>query len=195
MINVICAVCRPLPIRSVSQRTRWSFDPMVRWITGISLFLFQFRIEILTHSWVKHSCYRVLILATTTSSRPSRPEFQHSSPTFRPGILAAAVVGTSSSRASPAVGNASVDDTDAVATATFFFANYGKSFVRTFNYSIRNTSKCQTSHLLVHLCLQASFFVGRMRLHRRGHKHGRIQRGWGRWHKQWPGAMIELYVL
>jgi hypothetical protein len=44
---------------------------------------------------------------------------------------------------------------DAAAAATFFFAIYGKSFVHTFNYSIRNTSKCQTSHLLIHLCLQA----------------------------------------
>jgi hypothetical protein len=36
------------------------------------------------------------IMAATTSSRPSRQEFQHSSPTFRPGILATTVVGTSS---------------------------------------------------------------------------------------------------
>jgi hypothetical protein len=32
------------------------------------------------------------ILVTTASSRPSRPEFQHPSPTFRPWILAAAAV-------------------------------------------------------------------------------------------------------
>jgi hypothetical protein len=44
------------------------------------------------------------ILAATTSSRPSKPEFQHSSPTFWSGILATATVGTSSWRASPAVG-------------------------------------------------------------------------------------------
>jgi hypothetical protein len=35
------------------------------------------------------------ILATTASSCLSRPEFYLSSPTFRPWILAAAVVGTS----------------------------------------------------------------------------------------------------
>jgi hypothetical protein len=116
------------------------------------------------------------ILAATASSRPSRPEFQHSSPTFRPRILATATVGTSSWRASPAVANASVDDTDAAAAATFFFTIDGKSFVPTFNCSIRNTSKCRTSCLFIHLCLQASF-VGRTRLHRRGPKHWRIRRG------------------
>jgi hypothetical protein len=93
--------------------------------------------------------------------RPSKPEFQHSSPTFRPGILAAAAVGTSSSRASPAVGNASVDNTDAAAVATFFFTTYDMSFVPTLNCSIRNTSKYRMSRLLVHLCLQASFFICR----------------------------------
>jgi hypothetical protein len=31
------------------------------------------------------------ILAATASSQPFRPEFHHSSPTFRPEILAAAV--------------------------------------------------------------------------------------------------------
>jgi hypothetical protein len=40
-------------------------------------------------------------------------------PTFRPGILAAATVGTSSWRASPAMGNASVDDADAASTFKF----------------------------------------------------------------------------
>jgi hypothetical protein len=35
------------------------------------------------------------ILAVTASSQPSRPEFQHSSPTFQPQILATAAVGTS----------------------------------------------------------------------------------------------------
>jgi hypothetical protein len=83
-------------------------------------------------------------------------------PTFRPRILAATTVGTSSWRASPAVGNASMDDTDtdAVAAATFFFTTDDKSSVPTFNCSIHNTTKCRTSHVLVHLCLQASF-VGR----------------------------------
>jgi hypothetical protein len=63
MINVICAVCRPLLIWSASQRTRWSLDPMLRWITGITLFLFQFRIQIIIHSRVKLSCYMILIRA------------------------------------------------------------------------------------------------------------------------------------
>jgi hypothetical protein len=63
MINIICAVCRPLPIRSTSQCTQWSFDPMLRWITSTTLFLFWFRIQILTHSQVKLSCYMVLIWA------------------------------------------------------------------------------------------------------------------------------------
>jgi hypothetical protein len=57
------------------------------------------------------------------------------------------------------VENASVDDTDIAAAVTFFFATDGESFVPTFNCSIRNTSKYRTSHLRVHLCLQASFFV------------------------------------
>jgi hypothetical protein len=122
------------------------------------------------------------ILATTASSWSSRLEFQHSSPIFRPGILATATVGTSSWRASLVVGNASVDDTDVVAIVTFFFATDGKSFVPTFNYSIRNTSKCRTSRLLVHLCLQVSFFIGQTRFCRWGSKHGRIRRGW--WHQQ-----------
>jgi hypothetical protein len=69
------------------------------------------------------------ILAATASSRPSRLEFQHSSLTFQPQILVAAAVGTSSWRASPAMGNGSVDDTDATATTTFFFATDSKSFV------------------------------------------------------------------
>jgi hypothetical protein len=100
------------------------------------------------------------ILATTTSNRPSKVEFLHSSPTFQSGILAVTAVGTSSWRASPAVVNASVDDTDAA--STFFFTTNGKSFVATFNCFFHNTSKCRTNCLLVHLCLQVSFFVGRM---------------------------------
>jgi hypothetical protein len=187
MINVICVIRRPLPIWSASQHTWWYLDPMLWWITGITFFPFQFRIRILTHSLVKHSCYRVLIraqhpwccwrvshsqttsttaasnwilaatafrwiLVTTASSRLSRPELQHSSPHLRPGILAATAVGTSSWRASPAVRNASVDDTNAAVAATFYFTTNGKSFVLTFNCSIRNTSKYRTSRLLVHLC-------------------------------------------
>jgi hypothetical protein len=114
------------------------------------------------------------ILAATAYNRPSRPKLQHSSPTFWPGILAAPTMGTSSWRASPIVGNASVDDTDAVAIVTFFFATDGKSFVPTFNCSICNTSKYRTSRLLIHLCLQESFLIDRTRLCRWGSKHGRI---------------------
>jgi hypothetical protein len=50
-------------------------------------------------------------------------------------------MGTSSWRASPAMGNASMDDTDAAIAATFFFSTDGKSFVPTFNCSIRNMRK------------------------------------------------------
>jgi hypothetical protein len=234
MINIICAVCMPFLIWSVSQRTWRSFDPTVRWIIGITLFIFQFKIQVLTHSWIKFSCYSVLIwthhpwccgqvsrsraafdmaatatsililvatafrwiLAATASSRPSRPEFQHSSPTFWLGILAATVVGTSNLRASSAVGNASVVDIDpaAVAVVSSFFITYGKSFVTTFNCSIHNTSKCRTSLLLVHFCLQASFVDWKWHC-RRGPKHGRIQWGWGSWHQQRCGAMIELCYM
>jgi hypothetical protein len=74
-------------------------------------------------------------------------------PIFRPRILVTVVVGTSSWRASPTMGNASVDDTDAADTATFFFATDSKSFVPTFNCFIHNTSKSRTSRLLIHLCL------------------------------------------
>jgi hypothetical protein len=71
----------------------------------------------------------------------------------------------------PIVGNASMDDTDATAIATFFFATDDKSFVPTFNCSICNTSKCRTSRFLIHLCLQTSF-IGLTRLHQLGPKHG-----------------------
>jgi hypothetical protein len=104
------------------------------------------------------------MLATTASNRPFRSEFQHPSPTFRPRILATAVVRTSSWRASPTVGNSSVDDTDTAAATIFFFATNSKSFVPTFNCSIHNTSKCRASRLLVHLYLQVSF-IGGTRLH------------------------------
>jgi hypothetical protein len=93
----------------------------------------------------------------------SRSEFQHSSSTFGSGILAA-TVGTSSWRASPTVGNASLDDTDAVATTTFF-ATDGKTFVPPFNCYIHNPSHCRMTCKLVHLSLQATFFVGQTQLH------------------------------
>jgi hypothetical protein len=76
----------------------------------------------------KVSCSRAASnVAATACSRPSRPKFQYSSPTFQIGILAA-IVDTSNWRASPAMGNASMDDTDTAAIATFFFTT-GKSFV------------------------------------------------------------------
>jgi hypothetical protein len=85
------------------------------------------------------------ILAITTSGRPCRPEFQHSPPpTFGLRILAAAM-GTSSWRASPTVGNVSLDNTDTTATTTFFFATDSKTFVAPFNCYIRNTSQCRTT--------------------------------------------------
>jgi hypothetical protein len=121
------------------------------------------------------------ILAATASSRPSRLEFQYSSLTFRAGILAADM-GTSSWRASRTMGNAFVDDTDAA--TTFFFTTDGKSFVHTFNCSIRNTRKCRTTCLLVYLCLQSSFLIAWARLHQWGSKYGRIRRGRRRWHQQ-----------
>jgi hypothetical protein len=63
------------------------------------------------------------ILVTIASTRAPRAVFQHSSPTLGPGILAA-TVGTSTWRASPAVGNASMDDTGTL--TTFFFVTGGK---------------------------------------------------------------------
>jgi hypothetical protein len=90
-------------------------------------------------SWILAATASKWILAATASSGPSRPELHHSSLTFRPGILAATVV-TSSWRANPAVGNASVDDT--AAASTFFFTTDSKIFMHPFNCYICNTSKC-----------------------------------------------------
>jgi hypothetical protein len=112
-------------------------------------------------NWILAATAFRWILDTAAYNWPSRPEFQHT-PTFQPGIVVAATVGTTNWRASPTMGNASVDDTDAVATVTFFFATDDKSFVPIFTCSICNTSKCRMSLLLIHLCLKASFFVGRM---------------------------------
>jgi hypothetical protein len=70
----------------------------------------------------------------------SRPKFQHSTPTVGPGILDVAdAMGTSTWRASPAIGNASVDDT---ATTSFFTSN-GKTHIRAFLYLYRNFSQCR----------------------------------------------------
>jgi uncharacterized membrane protein YoaK (UPF0700 family) len=142
----------------------FSYRPNTRDVVGrVSCSRAAFDVAATTaSSWILATTTFRWILAATASNRPSRLEFQHSSPTFRPGILVTAVVGTSSCRASPVVGNASVNNSDAAAAATFFFTTDDKSFVPTFNYSIRNTSKYRTSRLLIHLCLQASFFVGRM---------------------------------
>jgi hypothetical protein len=49
--------------------------------------------------------------------------------TFQPRMLATAAVGTSSWRASPTVGNASMDDIDATVAVTFFFLTDNKSIV------------------------------------------------------------------
>jgi hypothetical protein len=125
-------------------------------------------------TWILATTTFKWILAATSSCRPSRPEFQHYSPTFRLWILAASAMGTSSWRATPAMGNASVDDTDTIGVATFFFTTDGKSFIPTFNYSIHNMSKCQTSRVLIHFYLQASFIIGWTRIRRRGPKHGRV---------------------
>jgi hypothetical protein len=103
-----------------------------------------------TSSWILAATASTWILAAISSSRSSRKEFQHSSPTFEPRIVAA-VVGTSSSRASPAVGNASVDDADVIAASTFFFATDGKTFVPTFNCYLCIMSQCQMTRLLIHL--------------------------------------------
>jgi hypothetical protein len=81
-------------------------------------------------------------MATTASSRPSMSEFQHYSPTFGPRILAIAM-GTSGWRVSPVVENASVDDTNTAAAATFFVAIDDKTFVPHFNCYIGNTSQCR----------------------------------------------------
>jgi hypothetical protein len=69
----------------------------------------------------------------------------------------------------------------------------GKIFVHPFNCYIHNTSKCRTTRLLIHLCLQASFFVDRTWLHRCGSKHERIRRR--RWHRQRRGVVIELCYM
>jgi hypothetical protein len=133
MINVICAVHRPLPIWSVSEHTR---DPLTPCFDGSQVKLsFFFNLEFkfllihnsnfhvtgfsygsnthdvvgrlshsrpasdvattIAYSWILATTSFRWTLATTTSSQPSRPEFQHFSPTFWPGILVVATVGTS----------------------------------------------------------------------------------------------------
>jgi hypothetical protein len=148
MINVIHADRRPLLIRSASHLIERSLNPTSRQITCTILFFFQFRIQILTHVsnfhvtwWLSYrsntcdvvgrvSCSRTdFDVAATSSSRASRSEFQQSSLTFRPEILESKP--TSTWRASPAVENASVDNTDAAAT---FFTTDGKTYIRAFQF-------------------------------------------------------------
>jgi hypothetical protein len=93
------------------------------------------------------------------------------------------------------MGNASMDDTDIAVIMTFFFVTDGKSFVSTFNCSIHNMSKYRWTCLLIHLCLQASFFNDRTPLNRWGSKHRRIQGGRGWWHRQQHDIVIELYGM
>jgi hypothetical protein len=65
----------------------------------------------------------------------SKPEFQHSSPTAKPGILVINnVMGISTWRVSLAMGNASVDGT----TTTSFFTTNGKTSIHAFPYFYRN---------------------------------------------------------
>jgi hypothetical protein len=70
----------------------------------------------------------------------SRPEFRHSPPTAKPVILAVTnAVGTSTWRASPAMGNVSVDGT----VMTSFFASSGNTSIHAFPYLYRNLSQCR----------------------------------------------------
>jgi hypothetical protein len=114
----------------------------------------------ITSRWILAATAFRWIRATTASSQPSRPEFQRSSPTFRPGILANAAVGTSSCKASPGIGNASVDDTDAAVT---FLATDGRSFVPILSivpFIIQANIECLAySSIYVFKCLFSS--VGR----------------------------------
>jgi hypothetical protein len=54
MTNVIHAVCKPLPIRSASQRTRRSLDPTLRRITGTIIFLFSIQ-NSNSYSWTSQT--------------------------------------------------------------------------------------------------------------------------------------------
>jgi hypothetical protein len=65
----------------------------------------------------------------------SGPEFQHYSVTIVPGILDIAdIVGTSTWRASPTMGNASMDDTAVT------FTSYDKTHIDAFSNLYRNLS-------------------------------------------------------
>jgi hypothetical protein len=143
MINVSHSVCMHLPTASG--------DPSTPRLDGSQVKFSSFLIQIHTHesnfhvTWFSYGSNtrdvvgRVsrsqadfdMAATATTSSRASRPKFHHSSPTFGPGILATAV-GTSTWRASPIVGNASVDDIAAI--STFFFATDGKTHIRAFQF-------------------------------------------------------------
>jgi hypothetical protein len=60
------------------------------------------------------------------------------------------------------MGNASVDDTDIAAVMTFFFTTDGKSFVTTFNYSIRNMNKYRrTRYSSIYVFKRPSSTTGR----------------------------------
>jgi hypothetical protein len=74
-----------------------------------------------TSRWILAVTASRWILAATTSSQSSRSELQHSSPTFDLGILII-IVGTSSWRVSPTMGNVFVDDTDTTTASTFAYA-------------------------------------------------------------------------
>jgi hypothetical protein len=102
------------------------------------------------------SCW---ILAATSTSQASRPEFQHSSSTFGPGILAI-TMGTFSWRASPIVGNASMDYTDNA--ATFFFTTDGKTYscLSIVTFIIRANIKC-LANSSIYVFKQPSSSVGR----------------------------------
>jgi hypothetical protein len=133
----------------MSHRTGRSLDPAPRWITGKILFFFQFRSQILTHKSKFHVIgfsygsntdmpWGGSPIARQASMWPppplaghKLPEFQHSSLTFRPRIVATAV-STSTWRASPTMGNASVDDTNAA--AIFFFTTDGKTHIHAFPF-------------------------------------------------------------
>jgi hypothetical protein len=76
--------------------TGFSYGSNTRDVVGrVSRSQTTFDVAATASRWILAATASRWILTTTVSSWPSRLEFQHFSPTFRPGILAA-VVGTSS---------------------------------------------------------------------------------------------------